>query len=374
MNSTGPPNSARAEWVKAIAALVLGFVAGVAVWRQLQPKAPVSSAARVPVIQGLKLKVQRDGGTLRLSWDRNAEAVRRAGHATLYIEDGAHHSHMDLDPAKLTAGIVSYWPENPVVEFRLDITTPNGTTSEAIRVLGNTNVPAAATDAAPKDSSKPSPWPLSPVTGLRRPREAPTVHDGMPRDKVTEDEPSAFISGPVPPRPAPAPEPSQPPANRTLAQRAPAADLRTAPSRPRETELPSAEPPSYVSVSAEPVQSTFFGRVVHKIPLIRRLKRQPADFMPPQAVHQIPPTLSRAERDSLTKETAVLVRVHVTETGKVDYAEPVSHLSERNRPLAAAAVYAARRWSFTPARLGEENVPGEMVLHFEFRPPEVTNE
>jgi hypothetical protein len=37
--------------------------------------------------------------------------------------------------------------------------------------------------------------------------------------------------------------------------------------------------------------------------------------------------------------------------------------------LAVAAVYAARRWDFVPARLGEEWVSSEVILHFRFAPP-----
>jgi hypothetical protein len=38
--------------------------------------------------------------------------------------------------------------------------------------------------------------------------------------------------------------------------------------------------------------------------------------------------------------------------------------------LASAAVYAARKWIFAPAKAGEETVPGEVILHFRFAPVE----
>jgi hypothetical protein len=34
-----------------------------------------------------------------------------------------------------------------------------------------------------------------------------------------------------------------------------------------------------------------------------------------------------------------------------------------------AAVAAAQRWEFAPARIGERSVPSEMILHFRFAPP-----
>jgi TonB family protein len=61
------------------------------------------------------------------------------------------------------------------------------------------------------------------------------------------------------------------------------------------------------------------------------------------------------------------VKVYVSENGRVDFAELVS--SGRNAQLANAAVFAARRWTFTPARLDGENIPGEVILHFRFLPP-----
>jgi TonB family protein len=61
------------------------------------------------------------------------------------------------------------------------------------------------------------------------------------------------------------------------------------------------------------------------------------------------------------------VRVYVSETGKVEFAE-ASGGSDR-QDLAAAAVYAARQWQFAPAQQGSEKVAGEAVLHFVFVPP-----
>jgi len=51
----------------------------------------------------------------------------------------------------------------------------------------------------------------------------------------------------------------------------------------------------------------------------------------------------------------------------VEYAELLSGALDRD--LAAEAVYAARRWDFAPARMGNEAVPGEVILHFRFEPP-----
>jgi outer membrane biosynthesis protein TonB len=127
-----------------------------------------------------------------------------------------------------------------------------------------------------------------------------------------------------------------------------------------------------VSVVAEPVSSSRLGNVVGKIPLLRRLRKRPQAFVPPSPVHKVEPTLNAADRRALQRSSVpVDVKVYVGETGKVQYAELLSEGMGRHRDLASAAVYAARRWDFAPARLGEEKVPGEVILHFRFGPTEV---
>jgi Gram-negative bacterial TonB protein C-terminal len=44
----------------------------------------------------------------------------------------------------------------------------------------------------------------------------------------------------------------------------------------------------------------------------------------------------------------------------------VELLSPRDEELVTLAAYAANHWSFTPARLDEQPVPGEVILHFHF--------
>jgi hypothetical protein len=122
-----------------------------------------------------------------------------------------------------------------------------------------------------------------------------------------------------------------------------------------------------VTVNAEPVPANRFTRFVGKVPLLRRLK-QPREYVPPKPIHEVRPVLSTHEQQSLTESVPLDVKVYVAESGKVEYAEPLREITQRQRPLAAAAVYAARRWTFTPARTGEQKIPGEVILHFRFKP------
>jgi outer membrane biosynthesis protein TonB len=144
----------------------------------------------------------------------------------------------------------------------------------------------------------------------------------------------------------PAPAPSAPPAN-------------VPPTR-------SAEP--RVDVSAEPITGSRLARAVHHIPLLRRLKKDQQATEPPTPLHEVKPPFSQAERRALDSEVPVDVHVYITESGKVDYAELVdTRATSRHRDLADAAVFAARRWSFRPAHLGNDSVPSEAILHFRFK-------
>lgn len=127
------------------------------------------------------------------------------------------------------------------------------------------------------------------------------------------------------------------------------------------------EPVADVSVVAEPIGGSRVGAVIGRIPFVRRLKKQRQTYVPPAPSHEFRPVLTVAERRLISKTVAVDVRVFVGESGKVSYAELLTNAGH-HRELASAAVYAARRWDFVPAKLGQERVPGEVILHFKFSP------
>jgi hypothetical protein len=135
---------------------------------------------------------------------------------------------------------------------------------------------------------------------------------------------------------------------------------------------PSRSPDPRIEVSAEPAPPARWSRVVRHIPLVRRLKKQQQVIVPPEPIDRPQPTFSVAEQRDLRTEVPIDVRVYITESGLVDFAELLDTRSAtQHRDLASAAVFAARRWNFRPARLGEEEVPSEAILHFRFKPAEV---
>ena len=71
---------------------------------------------------------------------------------------------------------------------------------------------------------------------------------------------------------------------------------------------------------------------------------------------------------NVTHDLNIDIKVYVNPSGKVDYSEVLSKLAVADRDLIAAAMFSARRWEFVPAHAGDDTVPGEVILHYQFGP------
>ena len=67
----------------------------------------------------------------------------------------------------------------------------------------------------------------------------------------------------------------------------------------------------------------------------------------------------------LTKPATLEVRVTIDKTGRVTHAEAVTHAGV-NKLVLEQVVAAARSWTFTPARRGDDPLSSEFVLQFYF--------
>jgi hypothetical protein len=236
----------------AAAAAILGFVCGATLWLGLHPKPSAPPAA--PPVRGVVLRVNPDGRALHLSWNRKSETIRDATNAKLYIEDGTHHSQLDLDPRELSVGMLSYWPETELVKFRLEVLSDTGTTEGAVQFASGAPPPPKA--IAPPEEV---------VTARRTPPRHPVR--AASHAALDEAKPSPF-NPPPPPSKAIAPPAASAPAVAAVSE--PPAK----PAEVRSVSPPAREPEPSISTSAHPVSHSLLGRVVHKIPLIRRLKRR----------------------------------------------------------------------------------------------------
>jgi TonB family protein len=101
-------------------------------------------------------------------------------------------------------------------------------------------------------------------------------------------------------------------------------------------------------------------RAVGSIPGLGFLKRRKKEeaFVPPRPIRQIQPSgLALASEDE-----PVRVKVTVTPSGEVASAELVSR---KIQPAAAqAAIEAARKWRFAPARVDDKPVSSQIILSF----------
>ncbi len=351
------PHQLGRRWMMPVGSAMLGMLAAATLFHfRTQPERPQVVVAARPF-----LSVEREGTALRLRWERTSPTVRSASHGTLYITDGSHQSRMDLSPHALDLGSLSYWPESGDVTFRLELAGPNRTLSDSIRFVSQpapksavkTAQAASPPSVATAQPKRPPPHLTAPKTSRNTYGQANHTHE-QAASRMEEPEPYPASAGSASARETPA---SNAPLDR------PKVETPSPHNPPRS--LPATRAPT-VSVSAEPAPGSRWERLVRRIPLVRRFKKQPQSFEPPHATHEVHPALSERERAELIAPVPVDVKVYVAESGKVEYAELLS--GGQFRDLAAEAVYAARRWAFSPARVGEESVPSEVILHFRFEP------
>jgi len=105
-------------------------------------------------------------------------------------------------------------------------------------------------------------------------------------------------------------------------------------------------------------------------PLFRGFRPAP-EFEPPSPIRKSTPLIGDALQHRLRSEVSLDVRVYINKSGKVDYAELLTDITDRNRDLATLAVFDARHWEFKPARSGTRIVPGRAILYYQFSTPEV---
>jgi hypothetical protein len=119
-----------------------------------------------------------------------------------------------------------------------------------------------------------------------------------------------------------------------------------------------------VRVSVEPVQSSRLGQLARSLPLVGKSSRH-TDYVPPSPSPNQP--APDPPKHKVTPDLNIAVRVYVTASGKVEYAEVLSPpIESLDRDLAAWAVFSARRWQFEPARTKAGAVAGQVVLRYTF--------
>ncbi|MCC6861771.1 MAG: hypothetical protein IT158_24585 [Bryobacterales bacterium] len=200
---TGPR---RTGWLWAAAILLLAAV--------FVPPAVELTRRRAAAPELAQLRVFDDRGFLHIEWDRNAPAVRNASRGRLIIQDGGERTEVELDPATLLNGAVTYQRRSPSVTVRLVVPGQGGEVETASRFLGRSaESPAEAEttpraeeggrEAADERAAAQAPLPGRPVSPTPdRTRSSPVIPpiiSSAPQQPSTAAEPSVAVSKDQPP-------------------------------------------------------------------------------------------------------------------------------------------------------------------------------
>jgi TonB family protein len=174
------PRSAKTLWVSVGAAasllLLVGFLFSSGV---LHRGASTPGAAQDA--SPLALRVDRNGGDIVLTWNRESDPIKAASRAVLSISDGAQHENVELDLPQLRNGSIVYAPVTSDVVFRMEVIGGNSkTTSESVRVLRTRPSPLGEPEQAQTPATPavpPKPESAATATGADLPAGAAPVDD-----------------------------------------------------------------------------------------------------------------------------------------------------------------------------------------------------
>ena len=344
----------KASWMVAAVAAALVLAASASMTLKA-PKPLLAAPDRKPP-EYLHLTVERAGSALRLLWDQNSSTVHAAARAVLHIEDGNAQTDRDLGPSQLSAGSITYEPKSPDVTFRMDVYSTQPNASGLVQVM---NLPAQAViprnpAVDPEYKRAATPAPATPAPATPAPAQIPIAQAQVEITKVVN---------PVAPAASIAVASPIPPAAPSLVERAEAATVV----RPSVAQPPTSQHDPSIAMVAEPVSDSRLVRVIGKVPLLRRLRKQ-EQTTAAVPLYQAQPTLRTLDMQGLFQPASVAVKVYVAESGAVKRAEIVEYGDPPNWSLANASLAAARKWTFHPARLDDMAVSSEVILHFRFNP------
>src|SRR5581483_2469828 len=318
--AASPENHARKQQLRwtaigAVALLSLAAITATIVVRKRvapQQARPAAPTAALPRAADLGLEAAQMPDHLLITWNKNAPDVMRASRAALLIRDGSSESTVDITPAQLQSGSVFYVPAGPDVQFRLELSLRDGgTVAESVRVLGRGALPAQEpADIAGRAI-------IVTESDVRLARQ----HNSS-AERAGEADHAAI---------------------RTL-------DRFLSPSRVVEKPpVPLLEPPPNIAPARSPL-ATDLGFVSPAAPQRPAPTTEPLDYVAPRVVSRVYPQVPPAIRSMLSGERTVDVAVVIGPDGRVLRATAPRDPRPLQSFLIDAAVDAARRFRFDPAR------------------------
>jgi hypothetical protein len=294
-----------------------------------------------PSNSDLPLRLEHHGGVLQLVWDRNTRGLDGAPGGLLSVDDGGQKLELTLDRAELTNGSVAYIPTTPNVSFRLFIAGTNGPLTGSTQI-GN----------APKPPVAP------PQEARATPHNTAVLEASGQASRTRAVEPPAV---------APVLQLQQQRATRQFDPRSAEAALER--KHPVDTPQLSAPPPiQFAQMPAVPLSSPPRFNIPAPTTAVQPRVSDVGSYVPPTIIRQQAPAMNAAIRNLVRAmygpSLPVAVRVSIDANGNATQAEPISRAP---RIIAEAAIDAARKWRFEPARLSGRAVPSQMVVRFVFR-------
>ena len=200
------------------------------------------------------------------------------------------------------------------------------------------------------------------IPGLRDRQPGPDTTSAPSRPAMQPEAPLAPAETAPPAESKPQPESPQkqstPPADRASQGPAQRSALQPPPSSPPDSVRPAGErqfmkkdQPSTDSLAA-PVRSDSSAAMVPPGPVTQG-----------EVLNQVLPEVSARSRSTIHGTVRVVVKVHVDDSGNVIAVESASSPS---RFFADAAIQAAKRWDFAPAKVAEHAVASDWLVRFDF--------
>lgn len=314
------PKARQRRWIVPAGAGLIACAMGAVVFVLSPP--PRASITAQPL--GLQVRAGQQG--LAVSWNKSSTPVRNGISGVLMIEDGARRRQLQLSPGQLRAGGVLYSPENPLVQFKLEVYSDRDHfTGETVRF-----------ETSPHALNKP------PVATFLQ-RAVGKLTGRKPEIRVTRRRADTETAKTILPAEIPKPEPIL---------------IPPPPGAVRSPEAIIAEPPNLTSSASLPPLSIPPPRVHAPSSEISYTAAIPRRRISPAA----PVNLRSAIRGNVSVE----VKVAIDSDGKVTRAALRDARSPAQKLLAPHATQAALLWRFEPARRNGQPIDSEAILRFEF--------
>ena len=367
-------------------AVVVVILASLNYWqsRRSRPQETASTS--------LGLHVQRQPGSLALTWNPNSPELIGAEAAILYINEGSNQKALHLDPSQLRSGAVSFAPSSDDIELRFEIDR-SGKPSAAEKVhLLLPNIPAgvASHEGIPNSTNGERLADLKRKVVAKentsRSEESSPATSQTALTQISSEknpgQPTAELSSPgAPPIRFVAPTRSLQSSNSA----APATNdvqVEQPPSIPMETKIselvvtaavvtPAAPPPNNPPVAEQravapnetpvaPVLTGASGKAGPSQPL------PVTSFVGPHLIRKVDPAIPFGLKFRITPDLEIDVAVTIDVNGKVTDAKLASMRGAAARFIADDVLRAARQFLFRPAQDNNRNVESKMVLTFRF--------